>query len=201
MPEVGGGGGVCQSGQVLQDPVGLGFKWGPGQSAWGGRCIQREPGVSECPCSLLRPWNQWFVVDFEQVLNAGLVSSPHQARFVVFGVLAQWSGQRSESSSLCVMHAGRTGFTLTCRQRGERLTGQGRIASTHRWLRSPLSCEPPDSLHRASEGGNMQEKEHIEPKCFGCLLHSSPVRPVSLVESFCLQGQQLPLLKWTGRTH
>lgn len=28
----------------------------------------------------------------------------------------------------------------------ERLTGQGRRAGTHRWLRSPLSCEPPDNV-------------------------------------------------------
>lgn len=139
--------------------------------------------------------------------SAGLVVSPNEARLVVFGVLAQLSGQR-DGKNLPVCHAtwqSRTWLPFACRQRGkwggwEASWVKGEEPGIHRWVRNKLPCKPQEqhTVYTGQvRGGNMQEKEHFEPKHFSYLPHSSSITYVSLIKSLHFDRWQLLLLKWT----
>lgn len=147
---------LVQPGQVLQDPVGWSSREAQvgvsGETdvspSWWAQCFW----MSVIPFQAVKPvvggwlWT-WYVgqQDWLRVLI--------KPDFVVFGVLAQWSGQRSGDNRLCGMQPGRAGpdsHSLAgsmASEGAERHNGSREKSwGIHGWLRSKLPCGPCDNI-------------------------------------------------------
>lgn len=133
--------------------------WVRPRAEWVGRLIY--PSQTQCfwisviPFKAMKPVAWWLTLNLV-CRSAGLVASPNEARFVVYSVLAQVSGQKNGKNSLRVTQSWQSGTWLpcTCRELGRRGGGEasqarGKSPAIHRWLGNTFPCKPLDSMQFA----------------------------------------------------